>query len=420
MEVLLAGGIFVATYALIATERLHKTVAALAGGVLMVVLGIVSQEEAFAAIDFNVIFLLVGMMVIANVMRRTGVFQWVAIRSVRVAQGDPWRILVVLCTITAVASALLDNVTTVILIGPITLFIASALRVSPVPYLIGEILASNIGGTATLIGDPPNILIGSAAGLDFATFVFNLGPVAILIFGAFLVVARFVFRGDMAPTPDASRALDLDESAVITDRRVLRLSVAVMIGTVAGFLVAGPVGLEPATVALAGAAVLFVLTGHDPADILREVEWSTLLFFVGLFMLVEGIIHVGIIDSLAESLFSVAGGDLAVTSLALLWVSGIASGIVDNIPYTATVIPIVHDLGARGMATEPLWWSLALGASLGGNATIIGASANVVIASLAERGGHPISFAHFLRYGAVVVLVSLAISSVYIWLRYLS
>ena len=420
MEVLLAGGIFVATYALIATERLHKTVAALAGGVLMVVLGVVSQEEAFAAIDFNVIFLLVGMMVIANVMRRTGVFQWVAIRSVRVAQGDPWRILVVLCTITAVASALLDNVTTVILIGPITLFIASALRVSPVPYLIGEILASNIGGTATLIGDPPNILIGSAAGLDFATFVFNLGPVAILIFGAFLVVARFVFRGDMAPTPDASRALDLDESAVITDRRVLRLSVAVMIGTVAGFLVAGPVGLEPATVALAGAAVLFVLTGHDPADILREVEWSTLLFFVGLFMLVEGIIHVGIIDSLAESLFSVAGGDLAVTSLALLWVSGIASGIVDNIPYTATVIPIVHDLGARGMATEPLWWSLALGASLGGNATIIGASANVVIASLAERGGHPISFAHFLRYGAVVVLVSLAISSVYIWLRYLS
>jgi len=420
VEVLLAGGIFVATYALIATERLHKTVAALAGGVLMVVLGIVSQEEAFAAIDFNVIFLLVGMMVIANVMRRTGVFQWVAIRSVRVAQGDPWRILVVLCTITAVASALLDNVTTVILIGPITLFIASALRVSPVPYLIGEILASNIGGTATLIGDPPNILIGSAAGLDFATFVFNLGPVAILIFGAFLVVARFVFRGDMSPTPDARRALDLDESAVITDRRVLRLSVAVMIGTGAGFLVAGPLGLEPATVALAGAAVLFVLTGHDPADILREVEWSTLLFFVGLFMLVEGIIHVGIIDSLAESLFSVAGGDLAVTSLALLWVSGIASGIVDNIPYTATVIPIVHDLGARGMATEPLWWSLALGASLGGNATIIGASANVVIASLAERGGHPISFAHFLRYGAVVVLVSLAISSVYVWLRYLS
>jgi len=420
VEVLLAGGIFVATYALIATERLHKTVAALAGGVLMVVLGVVSQEEAFAAIDFNVIFLLVGMMVIANVMRRTGVFQWVAIRSVRVAQGDPWRILVVLCTITAVASALLDNVTTVILIGPITLFIASALRVSPVPYLIGEILASNIGGTATLIGDPPNILIGSAAGIDFATFLFNLGPVAVLIFGAFLVVARFVFRGDMSPTPDARRALDLDESAVITDRRVLRLSVAVMIGTVAGFFVAGPLGLEPATVALAGAAVLFVLTGHDPADILREVEWSTLLFFVGLFMLVEGIIHVGIIDSLAESLFNVTGGDLAITSLALLWVSGIASGIVDNIPYTATVIPIVHDLGARGMATEPLWWSLALGASLGGNATIIGASANVVIASLAERGGHPISFAHFLRYGAVVVLVSLAISSVYVWLRYLS
>lgn len=420
MEVFLAGGIFVVAYALIATERLHKTVAALGGGVLMVVLGVISQEEAFAAIDFNVIFLLVGMMVIANVMRRTGVFQWVAIRSVRLARGDPWRILVVLCVITAVASAFLDNVTTVILIGPITLFIASALGVSPVPYLIGEILASNIGGTATLIGDPPNILIGSAARIDFATFLVNLGPLAVIVFVVFLVIARFVFRADMVPRPEGASALDLDESAVITDRRVMRLSVAVMLGTVAAFLVAGPLGLEPATVALAGAAVLFVLTGHDPADILPEVEWSTLVFFVGLFMLVEGIIQVGIIENLAESLFQVTGGDLSVTSLALLWVSGIASGVVDNIPYTAAAIPIVRDLGGRGMDTEPLWWSLALGASLGGNLTIIGASANVVIANLAERAGYPISFAHFLRYGAVVVLVSLAISSVYVWLRYLT
>lgn len=420
MEVFVAGAVFVAAYVLIATERLHKTVAALAGGVLMVVLGVISQEEAFAAIDFNVIFLLVGMMVIANVMRRTGVFQWVAIRSVRLARGDSWRILIVLCTITAVASAFLDNVTTVVLIGPITLFIASALRVSPVPYLVGEILASNIGGTATLIGDPPNILIGSAARIDFATFVINLGPLALLVFGAFLALTRLMFGAALSRDRDQAAVLDLDESAVISDPRRMRVSVAVMVGTVLGFLVAGPLGLEPATVALGGAAVLFVLTGHDPADILPEVEWSTLLFFVGLFMLVEGVIHVGIIDHLAEGLFTLAGGDLTVTSLALLWVSGVASGVIDNIPYTATVIPIVRDLGGRGMDTEPLWWSLAMGASLGGNATVIGASANVVIASLAERAGHRITFVAFLRYGLVMTLVSLVIATAYLWVRYLA
>ena len=419
-QVLVAAIVFVGAYALIATERLHKTVAALAGGVLMVVLGVISQEEAFAAIDFNVIFLLVGMMVIANVMRRTGVFQWVAIRAVRLARGDPWRILIVLCSITAVASAFLDNVTTVVLIGPITLFIASALGVSPVPYLVGEILASNIGGTATLVGDPPNILIGSAAHIDFATFLVTLGPLAVIVFGAFLLLSRVLFGAALSQGHDATAVIDLDESAVISDPRRMRISVLVMAGTVAGFLVAGPLGLEPATVALAGAAALFVLTGHDPADILPEVEWSTLLFFVGLFMLVEGVIHVGLIDQLAAGLFDLAGGDLTVTSLALLWVSGVASGIIDNIPYTATVIPIVRDLGVRGMDTEPLWWSLALGASLGGNATVIGASANVVIASLADRAGYPITFGAFLRYGVVVTLVSLLIATAYVWLRYLA
>ena len=419
MEPWVAGLVFVGTYALIATDRVHKTVAALAGGVLMIVLRVLDQEEAFDAIDFNVIFLLLGMMVIANVMRKTGVFQWLAIRSLRVAGADPWRVLVALCLITAVASAFLDNVTTVVLIGPITLFIASAMNVSPIPFLIAEILASNIGGTATLIGDPPNILIGSAAGYDFVTFAFNMTPVAVIVLVAFLVLARFMFGPELSREEAVLSAVDLDESGVISDRRLMRISVAIMALTILGFLVAAPLGYEPATVALLGASALFLLSGEDPAEVFGEVEWTTLLFFVGLFVVVEGVVHVGLISGLANALFALTGGDTTVTSLGLLWLSAIASGIVDNIPYTASVIPLVQQLGERGVPIDPLWWSLALGADLGGNATIIGASANVIIANLAARAGHPISFGRFLRYGVVTVVVSLAISSLYVWLRYL-
>ena len=420
MDVWVAAAIFLVTYGLIATERVHKTVAALAGGVAMIVLGVLDQEEAFAAIDFNVIFLLLGMMVIANVMRRTGVFQWVAIRAIRFAGGEPWRMLIALCAITAIASAFLDNVTTVVLIGPITLFIAAALGVSPVPYLIAEILASNIGGTATLIGDPPNILIGSAAGFDFATFAANMAPVSVLVFVAFIVLARFMFGAELAAQRQHLRAIDLDESGVITDRRLMRISVAVLLLTIAGFLVAGPLGHEPATIALLGASVLFLLTREQPEEALSEVEWTTLLFFVGLFVVVEGLVHVGIIRAVADGLFRLTGGEATTTSLALMWLSAIASGIVDNIPYTATVIPVVQGLGERGVELEPLWWSLALGADFGGNATIIGASANVIIADLARRSGHAISFRQFLRYGVPTVVLSLAIATVYVYLRYLA
>jgi Na+/H+ antiporter NhaD/arsenite permease-like protein len=419
MDVSVAAAIFLVTYGLIATERIHKTVAALAGGVAMIVLGVLDQEEAFAAIDFNVIFLLLGMMVIANVMRRTGVFQWVAIRAIRLAGNEPWRILVVLCVITAIASAFLDNVTTVVLIGPITLYIAAALGVSPVPYLIAEILASNIGGTATLIGDPPNILIGSAAGFDFATFAANMAPVSVLAFGAFLVLARFMFGAELAAQRTHVRKIDLDESGVITDGRLMRISVAVLLLTIAGFLVAGPLGYEPATIALLGASVLFLLTREGPEEALAEVEWTTLLFFVGLFVVVEGLVHVGIIRGIADGLFQLTGGEPTSTSLALLWLSAVASGIVDNIPYTATVIPVVQGLGERGVELEPLWWSLALGADFGGNATIIGASANVIIANLATRSGHAIGFWQFMRYGVATVVLSLVIATIYVLVRYL-
>jgi Na+/H+ antiporter NhaD/arsenite permease-like protein len=421
VDIWVAAAIFLVTYGLIATDRIDKTVLALLGGLAMVIVGVVDQEEAFLAIDFNVIFLLAGMMVLAGILRRTGFFQWVAIRAVKVARGEPLRLLIVLSVVTAVLSAFLDNVTTVVLIAPVTLYIATVLRVSPLPFLISEILASNIGGTATLIGDPPNILIGSAAGLDFSALLFNMGPPAVVILIAFLAGLRFLFRDDLQIHAEVRDAvLALDEREVLSDRRLLVISLAVIGLTIVGFLVHGLLGYEPATIALLGATVLILLSRLPAEEVLGEIEWTTLFFFIGLFMLVEGVVHVGLIEGLASRLFEVTGGDVAVTSVGLLWLSGVASGIVDNIPYTATMIPLVEQLGASGIPIEPLWWSLALGACLGGNATIIGASANVVVANLAARADHPIGFVFFLRYGIIVAFGSLLIASLWVWLRYLS
>ena len=420
MDALLAGLIFAAVYALIATERLDKTLAALLGGTVVVLLGIVSQESAFEAIDLNVIFLLAGMMILAGILRRTGFFQWLAIRSVRIAGGEPYRLLIVLSVVSAFISAFLDNVTTVVLLAPVTLYIAGVLRVSPVPFLISEILASNIGGTATLIGDPPNILIGSAAGLGFVEFLLNLGPVAVLILIAFLFATRFLFKGDLEVQGDVrAGVLALDAREVLTDIPLLRWSLGVIALTILGFVFAVPLGLETGTIALFGATLLTVISRVDVATVLEEIEWPTLFFFIGLFMLVSAIVEVGIIDALAEFLIDLTGGDATVTSIGLLWLSAIASAIVDNIPYTTTMIPVVERLGASGIPIEPLWWALALGACLGGNATIVGASANVVGANLAGRSGHPIGFATFFRYGFLVALLSIVIATAYLYVRYL-
>ena len=417
----LTGLIFIATYALIATDRIDKTVAALLGGTAVVVLGVIDQEEAFGAIDLNVIFLLAGMMVLAAILRQTGFFQWLAIRSVKVAGGDPFRLLVVLSVVCAAISALLDNVTTVVLIAPVTLYISAILRVSPVPFLISEIFAANIGGTSTLIGDPPNILIGSASGLGFLEFLVNLGPIALAILVVLLFMARFMFGRDLAIHADIRDAvLALDEREVLTNPSLLRTSLLVIGATIVGFLLAKPLGLEPGTIALLGAAVLLLLSRLEIDEVLREVEWPTLFFFIGLFMLVEAVVHVGIIDALATALFELTGGDPTITTLALLWLSGIASGIIDNIPYTATMVPVIGQLGAAGLPVEPLWWALALGACLGGNATIVGASANVVVANMAGRAGHPITFRAFLRYGLIVTAASLVMSTIYLYIRYLA
>jgi Na+/H+ antiporter NhaD/arsenite permease-like protein len=421
MEVWIAATVFVVTYAVIASERVDRTVAALLGGLLVVVLGVIDQHAAFEAIDLNVIFLLAGMMVLAGTLARTGFFQWVAIRSVRLSRGEPFRLLIILCVVTGVLSAFLDNVTTVVLTTPITLSISRALGISPVPYLISQVLASNIGGTATLIGDPPNILIGSAAGLDFAAFLANLAPVTIVVFVVFLLTLRLLFRSSLEVPDDRREAiLEGTESETIVDRRLMTITLVIVGVTLVGFLFHSALGFEAATIALLGATVLLLVARIDPHEAFRDVEWSTLFFFVGLFMLVAAVVEVGIVGGVAEAIATAADGNVATASIALLWVSAIASAVVDNIPYTATAIPIVQSLVADGMAADPLWWSLALGACLGGNLTLVGASANIVTANMAARAGHPIGFFEFMKYGSVVVVESLVISTIYVWLRYLA
>jgi Na+/H+ antiporter NhaD/arsenite permease-like protein len=420
MDVFLAGAVFLVAYGLIASERVDRTLVALLGGLLVVVLGIIDQEEAFAAIDFNVIFLLAGMMVLAGGLSKTGFFEYVAGCAIHLSRGQPFRLLIILSLLTAVLAAVLDNVTTVVLLTPVTLSIARTLRVSPFPYLISQIFASNIGGTATLIGDPPNILIGSAAGLDFGDFLVNLAPVVVLIMVAFVGIMWLGFGRRMED--DANR-LDIlatvDPAAAIKDRPLMVRALIVLSLTLVGFLFHSVLGLEAATIALLGATVLMIIGPLDPHDALRDIEWNTLFFFVGLFMLIEAVVHVGIVAGVADTLADAAGGNLTIATMGILWFSALASAIVDNIPYTATAIPIVEQLVAGGLDGDVLWWALALGACLGGNLTIVGASANIVVANLAARDGHPITFMQFFRYGLGVVIASLLISTVYLWLRYL-
>ena len=421
MTMLIVGAVvFVAVYVIIAAEWWHKTNAALVGGLAMILLGVLDQEEAFHAVDWNVIFLLAGMMIIAHVSAETGIFQWLAIRAAKLSKARPMGLLLILSVVTAVASAFLDNVTTVVLIVPVTLYIADALGINPKPFLISEILAANIGGAATLIGDPPNILIGSAAGLGFNKFLFHMAPPVIIILGLYLFAARFIFRADFkGGAQHRELVLAMDERKVIADPALLRKALLVLGATIGGFLLHRAVHLEPATVALTGAVVLLLWSGFSTRQALAEVEWTTLFFFIGLFIMVEGVVKVGLIDLLARRALALTGGELATASFLVLWLSTLLSGIVDNIPYTATMIPIVRELGAGEPGGQPLWWALALGADFGGNATLIGASANIIVANLAARGGQAITFREFLAYGVPVTLVSALVATAWVWLRYL-
>ncbi len=419
-DVLVTAAIFVVVYGLIVVDRWDRTLIAMIGGLVAVLLGIVSQQRAFAAVDLNVIFLLVGMMVMAAVLAETGFFDWLAIRSVRLSDGHPIRLLLILAVVTAVVSAFIDNVTTVVLMTPVTLSVARRLDLSAKPFLISSIFASNIGGTATLIGDPPNILIGTAAGLGFDAFLVNLLPVIILVFIVFAGIMWLSFRHQLR-VPDERRLLAVErtEEKAIKDRPLMIRALAVTGLTIVGFLLHSVIHVEPATLALLGAAVLMLIGGLNVHRTLKEIEWSTIFFFVGLFILVEALIDVGIIQGVAEELGKIANGNAGVATIGILWISAGVSAIVDNIPYTATAIPVVKHLALSGIPAEPMWWALSLGACLGGNLTIVGASANVVVANISERAGEPIKFSEFVKYGSVVVLASMVICTGYLWVRYL-
>jgi Na+/H+ antiporter NhaD/arsenite permease-like protein len=423
-EALLAGGVFLVIYALIVTERLHRTLAALLGAVIVILLGLIDQHEAFSeeVVDFNVIFLLAGMMIIANILGKTGIFQWLAVEAVRRAEGRPYRLMVLISLITAVVSMFLDNVTTVVLMTPVTFFIAERLGMSPIPFLISQILASNIGGAATLIGDPPNIIIGSRLDKDFNDFLLNAAPAAFASLAAYLVFARWLFRRELATSVEALEPEDIARLVAaerkIEDPRLLRLGLVVLAVTIIGFLFARTLGLEGATIALAGAVVLMILAKADVHEVLKSVEWSTLLFFIGLFILVGAVVKAGIISDFAKQALAVTGGRTDIAALLVLWMSAFLSAIVDNIPYTITMIPLVQEMG-QTVEIEPLIWALSLGANMGGNATVVGASANVVVSSLSEARGHPITFVSYLRYGVPATLLSMVICTLDIWLRHL-
>ena len=416
-------GIFLAVYGMIIAEKIHRTIVAMIGAALVIALGIVDQETALHHIDFNTLGLLVGMMILVNITADTGLFKYIAVMAAKKAKGDPVRILVALSLITAVASAFLDNVTTVLLMVPVTFSIARQLQVHPMPYLITQILASNIGGTATLIGDPPNIMIGSAVKeLTFMAFIINLAPIVALIMAVHVVLFVFLFRNKIRTTEELKRTImELDEGETITDPKLLRKCLAALGLTILGFFLHQLLHLESATVALAGAFLLLVMTGeHVMEKAFAKVEWTTIFFFVGLFVLVAGLIETGVIARLAAQAIELTGGELVATSMLILWLSAIASAFLDNIPFVATMIPMIQEIGNMGVANlEPLWWSLALGACLGGNGSLIGASANLIVAGIAGREGYPITFVQFLKYGFPLMLLSVALSNVYIVLRYL-
>ena len=417
--------IFVVAYALIISEKVHRTIVGLFGAMLMILFGIIDQEVAVHHIDFNTLGLLMGMMIIVNITSETGLFNFLAIWAAQKVKAQPIALLVVLSTITMVCSALLDNVTTVLLTVPITFSITSQLKVDVMPYLISQILASNIGGTATLIGDPPNIMIGSAVGLDFMAFVENLTLISIIIFILVQFILIGLYHKGLHTQPELQdKIMSLPAGAQITDHALLRKCLAVIFLTITFFVLHGSLGLESATVALSGAGLLLLLTATRDegaiVKVLSKIEWPAIFFFGGLFILVGALVETGVIRMLAAEAIKATGGNVEATAILILWMSAFASAFIDNIPFVATLIPLIQDMGQMGLSNlDPMWWSLALGACLGGNGTLIGASANVVVASMSAQRGRPISFLGFMKVAMPVMIFTIIISNIYVYIRYL-
>ncbi len=419
LQVLFPNIILIIVYVLITLEKLPRVVLALLGASLLLIFRSVTQEEAFHYIDFNVIFLLVGMMILVNILKETGGIRWLAIWTAKKVNGSGVLLMIYFAFLTAFVSAFLDNVTTVLLIGAVTIAIAKDLKINPVPYLITQVIASNVGGTATLIGDPPNIMIGSAAGLDFNQFIFHLTPVVLIILPVNICTLYFIYKGQLNISNTAKKELEeMSLKGVVTHKKLLIKTLVVISFVILGFFFHASLGLEAGTIALAGASVLLIF--ENKKDIWDDVEWTTIFFFIGLFIIVGAVEKVGTIHYLSELVFKLSKGSYETTVIAILWMSGVLSALLDNIPYTATMIPLIKNLGTHYQDLKPLWWALSLGACLGGNGTLIGASANIIVADMANKSKHPITFMEFLKVGSIVMIEALIICSVYLWVRYLN
>lgn len=414
--------IFVVTMAAIMTEKVHRALAAVAGATLLFIFGILTIEDSLAIyIDFNTVGLLIGMMLFVSVVKISGLFEYIAIKAAKLSKGKPWMIMVMFFIITAILSAFLDNVTTVLLVGPMTIAVTSILGVNPIPFLVTQILGSNIGGTATLIGDPPNIMIGSKAGLSFNDFIVNTGVPAVVIGIVTIICFYFIYGRKLEVTPEKMQAvMKLDENKAIKDKVLLIQSVVVMACVVVAFMLHDKLGIESAVVAICAAAVILLLARGkaDPEEIISTIEWPTIVFFVGLFCVVGGLQETGVIDMMAQFLIDVTGGQGMLLLILILWVSAILSSFLDNIPFVATLIPLIITMGESGMDIAPLWWALSLGACLGGNGTLVGASANVVLSGISKRDGHEISFGYYFKIGFPLMLLSIVIATIYLMLRF--
>lgn len=399
--------------------RIPHVLIAVLGAMAMVFLGVMTEREALSHVNLEVVLLLAGMMSLANVFARTGAFDWAAIKAAQLVRGDGFMTMCLLCVITAVGSAFLDNVTVVVLAVPITLSICRMLDVSPIPFLLAQVFASNIGGVSTIVADPPNIIIAAEADIGFVDFMLNAAPVAIIGLVMLVGMLYLWFRKGAATTEEnRATVMQLDAAAAITDPGLLKKCIAVFAFTIAGFLTHEILHVGPAIVAVVAAATLVLISRMDPEDVLKQVEWTTLAFFTGLFILVGGLEETGVTVLVREWLVDVSGGSERNLAFLLVWFGGVTSAIVDNVPFTATMVEIVGGVSEDSEGISPLWWALALGADLGGNATIVGASANVIVVNLARARGYPISFMHFLRYGAVISALTLLVSTAYLWLRY--
>lgn len=416
---IIAVAVFLIVILLIISERVHRTAAAMAGAMVLILTGVMSADKALSYIDFNTIGVLVGMMIFVAIVRRSGVFEYIAVRAAKAVHGDPWKIMVAFTLITAVLSAILDNVTTVLLVGPMSIAIARMLKIDPVPFLMGQILASNVGGTATLIGDPPNIMIGSAAHLSFMDFLENTGFAVLFILVVLILLMKIVYEKKIElGTVDTGAIEKLDPSKSITNRALMKKGIIVLICVIVGFMFHDKLGIESSVIALTAAAVMLIIGREDVNEAIQDVEWTTILFFMSLFVVVGGLTETGIIKELASKIIDATNGHPMVTMLVLLWASALLSSILDNIPFVATLIPLILAMQADGIDVTSFWWAISLGACLGGNGTMIGASANVVLSDISTKHGYPITFKSYLKVGMPFMLLSIVISTVFLVVKF--